>query len=225
MSFRQGRQRGFTMIEVLVVIVIIGVMASMIVVSITLGDPRRELLREAERLRTVLALAAEEAVIQQVELGAEFTESGYRFLKWDLPGGGDTTALQSGDDNPGLSSGAASTQSSTQQQIDPDTGEPIVPQAEWQVFEGDEILREYELPEGMRMLVEVDFEQVDVLAKPTEKSRITVENKLVPTVMFLSSGETSPFRIELFLETDAREPVFIEGSVIGQVKVLHEPPR
>lgn len=225
MSFRPSRQHGFTLIEVLVVIVIIGVMAAMIVVSMTMGDPRRELLKEAERLRTVLALAAEEAVIQQVELGAEFTESGYRFLKWDMPGGGDTTAMQSGGDDPGLSSSLDSGTSTPQQQIDPQTGEPVVPQAEWQVFEGDEILREYELPDGMRMMVEVDFEQVDVDAKPTEKSRITVENKLVPTVMFLSSGETSPFRIELFLESDAREPVFIEGSVIGQVKVLHEPPR
>lgn len=222
MRFHARRLSGFTLIEVLVVIVIIGVMASMIVVSVSLGDPRRELTREAERLRAVLALAAEEAVIQQIELGAEFTESGYRFLKWDMPGG-DTAAMQTGEDDPGLSGGDGG--SVPQQEIDPETGEPIVPEAEWQVFEGDEILREYELPEGMRMLVEVDFEQVDVLAKPTEKSRITTENKLVPTLLFLSSGETSPFRIELFLESDAKEPLFIEGSVIGQVTVLHEPPR
>lgn len=223
MMHRPGRPYGFTLIEVLVVIVIIGVMAGMIVVSMTMGDPRRELLREAERLRTVLSLAAEEAVIQQIELGAEFTESGYRFLKWDMPGG-ETSAMQSSEDDPGLT-GGDETESAPQAQIDPETGEPVVPEAEWQVFEGDDILREYELPEGMRMMVEVDFEQVDVLAKPNEKSRITTEKKLVPTLMFLSSGETSPFRIELFLESDAKDPVFIEGSVIGQMKVLHEPSR
>lgn len=219
MIVKRARERGFTLIEVMVVIVIIGVMASMIVVSVSLGDPRRELMHEADRLRAVLSLAAEEAVIQQVELGAEFTESGYRFLKWDLPPVPDA----SNTDNPGLS-GGGNTAPPTQK-IDPDTGEPIEPEAEWLIFEGDEILREYELPDGMRMLVEVDFEQVDILGKPAEKSRITTEKKLVPTLLFLSSGETSPFRIELFMESDAQSPVFIEGSIIGQVKVLHEAPR
>lgn len=221
------RQRAFTLIEVMVVITIIGVMASMIVVSISLGDPRRELLHEAERLRTVLALAAEEAVIQQVELGAEFTESGYRFLKWELPPQDpnidSSTNSNTMNGNPGLSGGATGTPAN--QRIDPDTGEPLPPEAEWQVFADDEILREYELPEGMRMLVQVDFEQVDIVDKPNEKSRITTEKKLTPTLLFLSSGETSPFRIELFQESDAKAPVFIEGSIIGQVKVLNEPPR
>lgn len=220
----RGRQRAFTLIEVMVVIVIIAVMAAMIVVSVTLGDPRREVLKEAERLRTVLALAAEEAVIQQVELGAEFTESGYRFLKWELPPDAGT-GTSANSNNPGLSGSSGSAGSSGSQRIDPNTGEPLPPEAEWQVFEGDEILREYELPEGMRMLVEVDFEQVDVLGKPGEKSNITTENKPVPTLLFLSSGETSPFRIELFRDSDAKDPVFIEGSVIGQVKVFNEPPR
>lgn len=218
----RGRQRAFTLIEVMVVIVIIAVMAAMIVVSVTLGDPRREVLKEAERLRTVLALAAEEAVIQQVELGAEFTESGYRFLKWELPP--DTGTGNANSNDPGLSGNSGSSGSGTQR-INPATGEPLPPEAEWQVFEGDDILREYELPEGMRMLVEVDFEQVDVLGKPGEKSNITTENKPVPTLLFLSSGETSPFRIELFRDSDAKDPVFIEGSVIGQVKVFNEPPR
>lgn len=218
MTHRYPKASGFTLIEVMVVIVIIGVMASMIVVSVTLGDPQRELRNEAERLRTVLALAAEEAVIQQVELGAEFTESGYRFLKWEAA---PKTTGSSFNDNPGLSGGDAS----PTQEIDPQTGLPVEPEAEWVVLEGDDILREYELPEGMRMLVQVDFEAVDIAAKAQEKSRITTEEKLIPTLVFLSSGETSPFRIEMFSENDGGKPVFIEGSVIGQVGVLDEPPR
>lgn len=221
MTHRRPDNSGFTLIEVMVVIVIIGVMASMIVVSVTLGDPQRELRTEADRLRTVLALAAEEAVIQQVELGAEFTESGYRFLKWEAAPAGAGTG-SSFDNNPGLSGGGDSAQT---QKIDPQTGLPVEPEAEWVVLSGDEILREYELPEGMRMLVQVDFEAVDIAAKPQEKSRITTEDKLIPTLVFLSSGETSPFRIEMFSENDGGKPVFIEGSVLGQVGVLDEPPR
>ncbi len=215
------RPAGFTLIEVMVVIVIIGVMATMIVVSVTLGDPQRELRNEAERLRTVLALAAEEAVIQQVELGAEFTESGYRFLKWEMAAA-DAGTGSSFTNNPGLSGGTSAQQP---QKIDPQTGKPMEPEAEWVVLGGDEILREYELPEGMRMLVQVDFEAVDIEYKPEEKSNIKVEEKLVPTLLFLSSGETSPFRIEMFSEKGDGKPVFIEGSVIGQVGVVDELPR
>lgn len=220
---RARNKKGFTLIEVMVVIVIIAVMAAMIVVSVTLGDPRRELNTQAERLRTILSLAAEEAVIQQIELGAEFNEAGYRFLKWDLPQ--EEELLESDNDSSLLDDDTQNAQTNANQKIDPETGKPIPPQAEWQLYEGDDILRGYDLPEGMRMMVEVDYEQVDIAAKQTEKSRITTEKKLVPTLYFLSSGEMSPFRIELFLESDARNPIFIEGSVVGQVKVLYEEPR
>lgn len=217
------RSAGFTLIEVMIVIVIIGVMAALIVVSMNMGDPRRDLLKEAERLRTVLALASEEAVIQQIELGAEFTDTGYRFLKWELPPDAKSGKSKSGDD-PGLSGSSSlgddsGSSGSSTQRIDPKTGLPMPPQAEWQVYGSDEVLRTYELPEGMRMMIEVDYEKVDILDKPTEKSRIT-ENKPTPNIIFMSSGETTPFRVELFLASDARKPVFIEGSVIGQVKVL-----
>lgn len=216
-------QQGFTLIEVMVVIVIIAVMAAMIVVSVTLGDPRRELTKEAERLRTVLALAAEEAVIQQVELGAELTESGYQFLKWDVPA--EQSQTLHANDSTLFGNGSTQQPATTNQQIDPDTGLPIPPQPEWQVLEGDEILRGYDLPDGMRMMVEVDYEQVDISAKPNEKSKITTDNKVIPTLYFLSSGEMSPFRIELFLESEGGNPIFIEGSIVGQVKVLYEEPR
>ncbi|CBL47055.1 putative General secretion pathway protein H [gamma proteobacterium HdN1] len=215
----------------MIVIVIIGIMAALVVVSVTLGDPRRELLKEAERLRAVLAMAAEEAVIQQAELGAEFTDTGYRFLKWELP---DESGSLGGSDDPGLSGtsslgsgGGLETQSASEsrtRRVDPQTGEELPPEPEWQVLETDEALRTYELPEGMRMRVEVDYEQVDIKERPSEKSKLT-ENKPTPNILFMSSGETSPYRIELFLVEDGRKPVFIEGSIVGQVKVLDEPPR
>jgi len=73
-------ERGFTLLEILVVVVIIGVMATLAVLSIgnrTLDD---RLAVEARRLQELLALAADEAVLQGVELGFIQTPEGYAFL-------------------------------------------------------------------------------------------------------------------------------------------------
>ena len=43
------------------------------------------------------------------------------------------------------------------------------PQAEGRFHGSDEVLRTYELPEGMRMMIEVDCEKVDIPDKPTGK--------------------------------------------------------
>ncbi|HUR41624.1 MAG TPA: type II secretion system minor pseudopilin GspH [Verrucomicrobiae bacterium] len=71
---------GFTLLEILVVIVIIGVIASLAVLSI--GDRALDdrLDIEARRLQELIALAAEQAVMQGAELGFVQTADGYAFL-------------------------------------------------------------------------------------------------------------------------------------------------
>ena len=73
-------QRGFTLLEVLVVVVIIGVMASLAVLSIGSRSVDDRLAVEARRLQELLTLAADEAVLQGVELGFVQTPDGYEFL-------------------------------------------------------------------------------------------------------------------------------------------------
>lgn len=82
MSIRRGRcPCGFTLIEVLVVIVIIGIVAGAAVLA--LGDSRpRELRSEGRRLLQVLEWAAEEAVLRQAQLGIVVDDDGYRLLEW-----------------------------------------------------------------------------------------------------------------------------------------------
>jgi len=74
--------RGFTLIEVLVVLMIIGVIVSL--AALSFGDNRaEELQREARRLQAVLTLAAEEAIVKSRELGVRFDADGYRFFILD----------------------------------------------------------------------------------------------------------------------------------------------
>jgi general secretion pathway protein H len=71
--------QGFTLIEVLVVIVLIGVILTFAVLSV--GNPQRDILeREARRLAALMELAGEEAVLQSREIGVSVKFDGYTFL-------------------------------------------------------------------------------------------------------------------------------------------------
>ncbi len=61
------------------VVVIIGVFAGVAVLSIGVVGSDREAEREVFRLRTLLELLREEAVMQNRDYGVLFSESGYRF--------------------------------------------------------------------------------------------------------------------------------------------------
>ncbi|UCE30241.1 MAG: GspH/FimT family pseudopilin [Burkholderiales bacterium] len=79
---RFGRPRasgGFTLIEMLVVIVIAGIVISLLTIS-SGSNPQRELRFEAERLAQLLALAREEAQVRGIAIRFDSTERVYRFL-------------------------------------------------------------------------------------------------------------------------------------------------
>ncbi len=78
------RRGGFSLIELLVVAVIITVFAGAAVLSLGVLGNDREIEREVFRLRTLLELLREEAVMQNRDYGVLFSETGYRFYIYDL---------------------------------------------------------------------------------------------------------------------------------------------
>ena len=76
------RARGFTLIEVLVVLVIVAVMAGLLVFAFN-DSPQRRLQREANDLAMLLNAVVEEAVMRGVELGVIVDENGYRFVMFN----------------------------------------------------------------------------------------------------------------------------------------------
>ena len=78
-----GRQHGFSLIEILVVIVIIGIVASMAMLSLGLLGDDRDLQTEARRVSSLVQVAQDEAVMQGREFGLEVMQSSYRFVEYD----------------------------------------------------------------------------------------------------------------------------------------------
>src|SRR5690606_13704995 len=75
--------RGFTLLELLVVVTIIGLLAGSIVLSTRYINTERELEREVLRLQSLIDLVREEALMQSREFALLFAESGYRFYVYD----------------------------------------------------------------------------------------------------------------------------------------------
>ncbi|MFC7050299.1 type II secretion system minor pseudopilin GspH [Emcibacter nanhaiensis] len=89
----QDRQAGFTLVELMVVIVIIGMISAVVVLN--MPSPASDLEQETEKLAARLRLAAEESIMAGELTGVRITPEGYAFviyrrghwLPLDLPSG------------------------------------------------------------------------------------------------------------------------------------------
>jgi general secretion pathway protein H len=75
-----GRSAGFTLLELMVVLVLIGIIFSFAMLSLRGTDVSDLMDQETRRLATLLELAADEAILRGEELAVHFTDDGYEFL-------------------------------------------------------------------------------------------------------------------------------------------------
>ncbi len=75
----QKNVQGFTLIEIMVVVVIISIMVG--VVTLSFPDTNRDLLKEdAERFSSLVLLAEDEAILQSRDLALAINDEGYAFF-------------------------------------------------------------------------------------------------------------------------------------------------
>jgi general secretion pathway protein H len=78
-----GRARGFTLIEILVVVAIIAVVSVGVLLSVNLSGRDHDLEHESDRLFALFNYAREQAELQTREYGVRFDDDGYEFLTYD----------------------------------------------------------------------------------------------------------------------------------------------
>lgn len=184
-AYHQKRQHGFTLLEVLLVIMIMGLLASTISFTSFADSPQEELEKEALRIQALVQMASEHAVLNQYELGLHVDEEGYQFLIFDeenwLPLTEPKQFAARVIDDPfsialeleGLSWAEDSLLAST----------------EWQ-------------PEDDSL-----FEDTDLLELDGDKPK---KPEIIPQIFILSSGEVTPSRITFAFDEVGEDAVYYE---------------
>lgn len=169
----RARPQGFTLLEVLVVLVIVSITAGFVVMSIGNRTSDGRLQTEAERIHQLMALASQTAVINNRQVGFIADASGYRFVELDDHG--------------------------------------------WLSFGDDQPLRPRSLPAPLRLTLSARD-----IRLPAEDKSSTGHSKrrTTPQVLFLSSGETTPFTLVVKAD-DVRDYYRIRGNLTGQIEMQH----
>ena len=199
-------QTGFSLLELIIVLVIIGVIVAAITLSI--ADTRGDNLRfEARRLSARISLAFDEAIITNQEYGLEIENDHYRFLVLNE----DSWQAISAEDEKQLLEQKLPQGMEIQLKVD-----GLFAQFNDQGV--SKLFSEYE--EGSE-----DTDNTDAFEESDNNSQ-SVDKKLRPQIYLMSSGELNPFTLMIGYEVSAGsdEAIFYKITALYNGEISLEGP-
>lgn len=194
-----NRQRGFTLLEIVLVMLVVGIAFGMAAISIGGGTRPYEIKSAAKSLYASAALASEEAILTNTQFGLRFD------IDPEYPGP-DERYLYSW------------------YQFDPMN-------MRWTKLEDHDVLKGGELPEHIRMQIEIEGQPLVIGSRDKQVSKLALEQKQeeegkgdpeYPDIYFMSSGELSAFTVRMS-DMDLQEyegEYRVEGEMVGRVKYI-----
>ncbi|ACQ91993.1 general secretion pathway protein H [Tolumonas auensis DSM 9187] len=206
--------RGFTLIEIMLVIVIIGCATGIIVLSIPGGPSPKlgnDLAEESQQLAATIQVMSEQATQQGRTIGLHISDHGYQFMiRQQTTAANDDTVTQS-----------------TSQALDtlPDWDHQV-----WQPYTSEKLRTAGEFDEKVSLALTLDGLQLQEEENRLGRSNpqwFDTENQLeakTPQILLLPSGEITPFSLTLE-ELGSNSTLYrqIKGQENGQITVLNEP--
>ena len=219
MRHTSHRHQGFTLIEIMVVVTIIGILSGLVVMNIVTADPQKDLNREAQRLMAVIEMAQDEALFGRQDIGIQVTENSYSFARYGIP-----TIQEQQDEpsklsstNPNLGSGGSNSTSAAL------TAPQTNAEPEWLAIADEGEFRPYELSEDYEIVLEVDDQLIDPTGGKTDpdndSSKLDDDNKIHPAIYISPSGEMTPFVLEIYLKDNSDIMVKVSGDESGRLWV------
>ena len=192
-SLKHGR--AFTLVEILVVMVIVGILMAVAFLSFGILGDDDNIDREARRLSSLIQLVTDEATTQGRDFGVEFMTAGYRFVEHD----------------PHLDQWFEVIGDDYLQQRDLEEG------MEFELtLEERRILLHTEAQETAR---EEEEDDEPTLFNRLENRDLT--DDYLPHVLILSSGDITPFELRIIRDADRRE-LRLTLSLAGELEIFRD---
>jgi len=180
--------KGFTLIEILVVLAIIAMLVSMASINTSHDSNYQDLQEQAKKLKFLLAASADEALFKNKNIGLQFSKTGFQTFSRESIAGTSSTADFSGT-----------------------SLEKTKYKKEWQSFTGKHV-KNLNLPEHIFFELNVEGQELQLPYTLKEQPK---PDEIKPQAILYASGEQTPIEIKLLID-DYEGYALVRGNGIGR---------